>query len=102
MRVEKRRLKTEADLNFDNPSLISELPFTKCGKGLQGIKTSLFNLVNACFTSQSTSTQLFGNVCFYKTMRDRNVDQPDNIDQPHNVDQSCYLTSSAAAASGTS
>ncbi len=34
MRVEERRLKTEAYLNFDNPSLFTELPFTKSGKGL--------------------------------------------------------------------
>jgi len=33
--VGERRLKTEADLNFDNPSLSTELPFTKCGKGFR-------------------------------------------------------------------
>ncbi len=34
VRVEERRLKTEADLNSANPSLFTELPFTRCGKGL--------------------------------------------------------------------
>ena len=33
--VEERRLKTEADLNSANPSLFTELPFTRCGKGLR-------------------------------------------------------------------
>ena len=35
VRVEERRLKTEADLNSANPSLFTELPFTRCGKGLR-------------------------------------------------------------------
>jgi len=34
VRVEEQRLKTEADLNSANPSLFTELPFTRCEKGL--------------------------------------------------------------------
>ena len=34
MRVEERRLKTEADLNSADLSLFTELLFSWCGKGL--------------------------------------------------------------------
>ncbi len=71
MRVEERRLKTEADLNLDNPSLLTELPFTKCGyedlvpfSSLGNIGPTLASVVDITRRHNSLGAACAASVCF--------------------------------------